>query len=108
MMQPIQMPRPAARPVAAPGFSMVISLAHEAGIDRDMARVLVAVGQAIRNLDGAPLREVASTRTLILAGGLIAEGLSPRQAVQAAVVQILSDDPDMVVALGELIDAFLL
>jgi nitric oxide reductase NorQ protein len=68
---------------------------------------LVGLGQAIRNIDGAPLREVASTRALILAGGLVSEGLNLRKAVQSAIVQILSDDPDMVTALGELVDVVL-
>ena len=44
---------------------------------------------------------------LILAGGLVAEGLNLRSAVQSAVVQVLSDDPDVVRALGELVDAVL-
>jgi nitric oxide reductase NorQ protein len=82
-------------------------VAHEAGLDIETAQALVKVGHAIRNLDGAPLREVASTRALILAGGLAAEGLSLRRAVRSAVVEILSDDPDMIRALGELVDAFL-
>jgi nitric oxide reductase NorQ protein len=82
-------------------------VAHEAGVDVGVAQALVKVGHAIRHLDGSPLREVASTRTLILAGGLAAEGLSLRRAVRSAIVQILSDDPDMVRALGELVDAFL-
>ena len=72
-----------------------------------VAQALVKVGHAIRHLDGAPLREVASTRALILAGGLVAEGLPLGKAVRSAIVQILSDDPDMVTALGELVDAFL-
>jgi len=82
-------------------------VAHEAGIDSQTARTLVTLGNAIRNLDNSPLREVPSTRMLILAGGLFAEGLSLRSAVQSAVVQILSDDPDIVRALGELVDAVL-
>jgi nitric oxide reductase NorQ protein len=82
-------------------------VAREAGVDGDIARALVALGQAIRNLDGSPLREVASTRMLILAGGLVAEGLSLRSAVRAAVVRVLSDDPDVVRALGELADVVL-
>ncbi len=69
--------------------------------------LLVTLGNAIRNLDNSPLREVASTRMLILAGGLVAEGLSLRSAVQSAIVQVLSDDPDVVRALGELVDAVL-
>ncbi len=44
---------------------------------------------------------------LILAGGLVAEGLSLRSAVQSAVVEALTDDPDVVRALGELVDAVL-
>jgi nitric oxide reductase NorQ protein len=82
-------------------------VAHEAGIDADTARALVAIGHAIRNLAGSPLREVASTRMLILAGGLAAEGLTLRTAVRSAVVQVLSDDKDVIRALGELVDAVL-
>jgi nitric oxide reductase NorQ protein len=82
-------------------------VAHEAGIDLETAGSLVKVGGAIRRLDGAPLQEVASTRLLILAGGLVAEGLDLRSAVQSAIVQALSDDPDIVRALGELVDALL-
>jgi nitric oxide reductase NorQ protein len=82
-------------------------VAHEAGIDSTTARTLVALGNAIRNLDGSPLREVASTRTLILAGGLVAEGLSLRSAIQSAIVRVLSDDPEVIRGLGELVDALL-
>jgi nitric oxide reductase NorQ protein len=44
---------------------------------------------------------------LILAGGLAAEGLSLRRAVQSAIVEALTDDRDVVRALGELVDAVL-
>jgi nitric oxide reductase NorQ protein len=80
---------------------------HEAGVEAGTAAALVAVGSAIRSLEGAPLREVASTRLLILAGSLVAQGLPLRSAVEAAVVQVLSDDPDVVRALGALVDAVL-
>src|SRR5499433_3483991 len=56
-------------------------VAHEARIDRETAQVLVKVGEAIRHLEGSPLQEVASTRTLISAGELVAEGLSLRRAI---------------------------
>nr|CRL78093.1 ATPase family protein associated with various cellular activities (AAA) [Mycolicibacterium malmesburyense] len=82
-------------------------VAHEAGIDADTARTLVTIGNAIRTIDGSPLREASSTRMLILAGGLAAEGLGLRRAVQAAIVEALSDDRDVVRALGELVDALL-
>jgi nitric oxide reductase NorQ protein len=82
-------------------------VAHEAGVDTETACTLVKIGNAVRNLDGSPLREVASTRTLILAGELVAEGVTLRSAVQSAIVQVLSDDHDVVRALGELVDALL-
>ena len=44
---------------------------------------------------------------LILAGGLVAEGLNLRSAVQSAIVRVLSDDADVERALGELADAIL-
>lgn len=82
-------------------------VAHEARIDTGTASALVRLGNAIRHLDGSPLREVSSTRMLILAGDLVAEGLPLRSAVRAAIVRALSDDPDVVRALGELADAVL-
>src|SRR5579862_4130624 len=46
---------------------------HEAGIDHETAAKLVQLGQMIRRLETAGLREVASTRILIAAGRLVAE-----------------------------------
>ena len=82
-------------------------VAHEAGIDAATAGVLVKIGNAIRNLANSPLREVSSTRMLILAGGLVAEGLSLRSAVHSGIVKVLSDDDDVIAALCELVDAIL-
>ncbi|MCP9273279.1 CbbQ/NirQ/NorQ/GpvN family protein [Mycolicibacterium arenosum] len=82
-------------------------VAREADVDIEIADALVTLGNAIRHLDASPLREVSSTRMLILAGGLVAGGLSLRSAVQSAVVEVLSDDPDVIRALGELVDAVL-
>jgi nitric oxide reductase NorQ protein len=82
-------------------------VAYEAGVDTETARALVKLAYAIRNLDGSPLREVSSTRMLILAGGLAAEGLNLRSAVHAAVVQVLSDDHDVIRALDELVNTVL-
>src|SRR5712691_7582751 len=60
-------------------------VAHEARVDHDVAAQLVRLGQAIRRLETAGLREVASTRVLVAAGRLIANGLSMRDAARAAV-----------------------
>jgi nitric oxide reductase NorQ protein len=80
-------------------------VAHESGVDETTAALLVNVAGAIRRLEGSALREVASTRTLIMAGVLVSEGLPLRDAVHAALVQILSDDPEMTAALDELVAA---
>jgi nitric oxide reductase NorQ protein len=82
-------------------------VAHESGIDEATAALLVNVAGAIRRLEGSALREVASTRTLIMAGVLVSEGLALRDAVHSALVQILSDDPQMTAALDELVAAYL-
>jgi nitric oxide reductase NorQ protein len=79
----------------------------EAGIDHDKAAELVRLGHAIRRLETAGLREVASTRVLIAAGRLIAEGLSARDAARAAVVGPLTDDSIVTAGLMEMIDAYL-
>ncbi|HEY9312483.1 CbbQ/NirQ/NorQ/GpvN family protein [Williamsia sp.] len=89
-----------------PGIETEV-VAYETGLDRETASTLVELGQAIRSLSSSQLREVSSTRMLILAGNLVAEGLSLRSAVESAIVQVLSDDPDVTRALGELVDAIL-
>jgi nitric oxide reductase NorQ protein len=82
-------------------------VAHESGIDDDRAAELVRFGAAIRRLETAGLREVASTRVLIAAGQLVAEGLSPREAARAAIVGPLTDDPAVTSGLVEMVDAYL-
>ncbi|RAU95633.1 AAA family ATPase [Mycobacterium colombiense] len=82
-------------------------VAHEAGVDRSTAAELVRFGQAIRRLETGGLREVASTRVLIAAGRLVAEGLSMRDAARAAIAGPLTDDVAVGKALGEMIEIYL-
>ena len=82
-------------------------VAHEAGVDQDTADRLVQLGQAIRRLENAGLREVASTRLLIAAGRLIAQGLGIQDAARAAVAGPLTDDPLVGEGLHEMIHAYL-
>jgi nitric oxide reductase NorQ protein len=81
-------------------------LAHEAGVDHQTAAQLVLLGQAIRRLEHAGLREVASTRVLVAAGRLVTQGLPLRDAARAAVAGPLTDDPVVTAGLYELIDAY--
>ena len=80
---------------------------HEAGVESAVAARLVRVGGAIRRLETSALREVASTRVLVAAGRLIAAGLSAREAVIAAVVGPLTDDPAVTTGLVQLVEAYL-
>lgn len=82
-------------------------VAHEAAVDHDVAAQLVQLGQAIRRVEHAGLREVASTRVLIAAGRLVAEGLSLCSAARAAVAGPLTDDPLVGAGLAEMIDDYL-
>lgn len=82
-------------------------VAHEAGVDHEVAGRLVQLGQAVRRLETAGLREVASTRVLIAAGRLVAEGLGVRDAARSAVAGPLTDDPAVTAGLVEMIDAYL-
>lgn len=78
-------------------------VAHEAGVDSATAAELVRLGQAIRRLETGGLREVASTRVLIAAGRLFAEGLTMSEAARAAIAGPLTDDVAVGKALGEMI-----
>jgi nitric oxide reductase NorQ protein len=82
-------------------------VAHEAGIGADAVVELVRLAHAIRRLENSGLREVASTRVLIAAGRLIAEGLSPAEAGRAAIAGPLTDDPYAASGLSKMIDVYL-
>jgi nitric oxide reductase NorQ protein len=82
-------------------------VAHEAGITEKLAADLVRLGHAIRRLETAGLREVASTRVLIAAGRLVADGLSAREAARAAIAGPLTDDSTVTRGLLEMIDVYL-
>jgi nitric oxide reductase NorQ protein len=78
-------------------------VARESGCDAGLARKLVDVARRIRGLDELALAETASTRLLVAAARLVAAGLAPRAAAQAALVQPLSDDPETLDALDQLV-----
>ena len=82
-------------------------VAHEAGVDSATATELVRLGHAIRRLETGGLREVASTRVLIAAGRLVAEGLTMPEAARAAIAGPLTDDVAVGRALGEMIEIYL-
>ena len=78
---------------------------HESGVDAATAQQLVTLAERTRRLAGDELDEGASTRMLIHAGLLVAEGRAPRAACLQAVAVPLSDDPEVVSALAAMVDA---
>lgn len=80
---------------------------YEAGVNPATAAELVRLGHAIRRLEAGGLREVASTRVLIAAARLAAEGLSMREAARAAIAGPLTDDVAVGRGLNEMIDVYL-
>ena len=70
-------------------------VAREAGIDADTAGKLVQIAHRARNLKGHGLDEGISTRLLVYAGSMIAEGVEPLAACHMTLVNPLTDDPDM-------------
>lgn len=76
----------------------------ETGIETATAAKLVAIARKIRNLTELSLIESVSTRLLVDAAKLIRQGLSPRFATTAAVAEPLTDDPDALRAIRQIID----
>jgi len=70
-------------------------VAHETGVDTDVAHKLVSIAERSRNLRGHGLDEGMSTRLLVYAGQLIAKGVDPVDACRMALVRPITDDADM-------------
>ncbi|MFD1697343.1 CbbQ/NirQ/NorQ/GpvN family protein [Roseibium aestuarii] len=78
-------------------------VARESGLSDDRVAVLVRLAGRIRTLSGMDLEEGVSTRLLIYAATLIAGGLSVDRALEAAVIEPMTDEPDVQQALRDLI-----
>lgn len=88
----------------APELEALI-VAHESGIDEGMARGLVALATRIRNLRDRGLAEVPSTRLLVATARLIGSGIGVDDACRAALIAPLSDEPELVAAMRDLVAA---
>ena len=82
-------------------------VAHEGGVEARIAGELVSLAGRLRQLRDRGLPEVPSTRLLVLAARLIASGVTPREACRTAVAAPLTDDPELVAAIHDVIDAVL-
>jgi len=82
-------------------------VAHESGVKKATAQRLVELARRIRQLKEQGLAEGPGTRLLIAAGQLIAGGIAPRQACHSAIVGPLTDDPDLLAAISDLVSAMM-
>ncbi|MBA4109247.1 MAG: AAA family ATPase [Leptothrix sp. (in: Bacteria)] len=78
---------------------------RESGVEAAVARALVALGHRVRGLADKGLAEVPSTRLLISTGRLVAGGIDVKAACYSALVSPLSDEPSLVAAMRDLVNA---
>jgi nitric oxide reductase NorQ protein len=79
---------------------------REAGVDTGLAADVVRLGQAIRRVKDAGLREVASTRTLVATAALVSDGLPFTEAAIAAIAGPLTDDLELRAGLMKLVETY--
>jgi nitric oxide reductase NorQ protein len=82
-------------------------VAHEGDVDEPTAAALVELAGRIRRLRDRGLAEVPSSRLLVATARLIAGGIDPARACRVALMGPLTDDPDLLAAIGDLISATL-
>jgi nitric oxide reductase NorQ protein len=80
-------------------------ISAEADCHAEIAADLAKLGEKVRHLKAHGLAEGVSTRLLVYAGKLIADGISPRRACQTAIAQALTDDLEIKGTIEEVIDS---
>jgi len=78
---------------------------REGAAERGVAHGLVTLGRRLRELQDRGLAEVPSTRLLVSAARLIGGGVPVREACDSAIIAPLSDDPTLVSAMRDLVEA---
>jgi nitric oxide reductase NorQ protein len=76
---------------------------HEGGVKRATASTLVELARRIRNLKEQGLVEGPGTRLLVSTARLIASGIPATDACRVALVGPLTDDPDLLAAMSDLV-----
>ena len=80
---------------------------RETGLDERRAKLLVQLARRLRSLKDHDLEEGASTRLIIYAAALIADGMDMEAAIEAALIEPLSDDADVKAGLREAVAAII-
>ena len=78
-------------------------VSRETGLDLEACRTLVRLAGRLRALKGQDLEEGASTRLLVACASLIVDGMKRDRAIEAALIEPLTDDPDVRTGLLDLV-----
>ncbi|MGX5736310.1 AAA family ATPase [Bosea thiooxidans] len=82
-------------------------VAQESGLDEAAVAPLVDLARRLRTLKGQDIEEGVSTRLIVYAASLIAAGLPRQEAVLAAIIEPLTDEPEVRTGLVEVARAVL-
>lgn len=88
-----------------PKAEEIIIVAKESGLDEDQCEQLVRLAQKLRALKGQDIEEGVSTRLLVYCATLIADGMPLERAIEAALIEPLSDDYDVKAGLRDIVQA---
>ncbi|MGE5816174.1 MAG: CbbQ/NirQ/NorQ/GpvN family protein [Acidobacteriota bacterium] len=80
-------------------------VSHESGVARNVAVSLVTLTNRLRQLGDRGLAEVPSTRLIVATARLVASGIPLRAACRSALLGPLTDDPDLMAAMHDLVSA---
>ncbi|MCB2124680.1 MAG: CbbQ/NirQ/NorQ/GpvN family protein [Rhodobacteraceae bacterium] len=80
-------------------------VARESGLAEDRVKPLVRLANKFRALKGQDLEEGTSTRLVVYAATLIAQGMAPDRAIRVAMIEPLTDDEDTKRGLLDLVTA---
>ena len=80
-------------------------VAAESGLSIERTVPLINLATNLRKIRGVDLEEAVSTRLLVYAATLINDGMAPLMALEAAVVEPLSDDDDVKQGLLDMVKA---
>lgn len=80
-------------------------VARESGLPEDRVKPLVRLANKLRTLKGQDLEEGVSTRLVVYAATLIHQGMPVERAIQAAMIEPLTDDADTKRGLLDLVTA---
>lgn len=79
----------------------------ETGLAQDRTRLLVRLAARLRSLKGRDLEEAVSTRLLVYAATLMADGMGLERAIDVAMLEPLTDDATVRAGLRDLVTATL-